>query len=277
MNISLKDPAADHLLKTRGYVILPLLSPEEQDELSAYSVRINPPFPRDRMFYSNMQHHDRDYVEDTRHFLTQFLWPKVNALLNNAEPIEGVFINKPPGMGVFSNHQDWSIVDEARVRTYCAWVPLHDVDEHNGGFGVLEGSHQFFKGFRSATTPWQYSGDEFGEVIDRHRTMLRVRKGEALFFDNALIHATMANDSDRDRTVTMIGMKPKGEVMLHHYQTEVENEVEVFEIDVNFFTTYDYKSRPSGYRSLGTAKNDVIDLSPTQLEEAVVRFKQQFQ
>ena len=65
--------------------------------------------------------------------------------------------------------------------------------------------------------------------------------------------------------------------MLHHYQTEAENEVEVFEIDVDFFTTYDYKSRPSGYRSLGIMKNDVIDLSPAQLEEAVIRFKQQFQ
>ena len=276
MSTSLKNAAADILLKTRGYVVLPLLTPDEQNELKSYSESVNPPFPRDKMFYSNMQHHDRAYVEDTRNFLKQFLWPRVDALLENAEPIEGVFINKPPGMGEFSNHQDWSIVEESRVRTYCAWVPLLDVDENNGGFAVLEGSHQYFKGYRSATTPWQYSGDEFGAVINRHRTNIRVRLGEALFFDNALIHATMANNSNADRTVAMIGMKPKGEMMLHHYQTEIEDQVEVFEIDVDFFTTYDYKSRPTGYRSLGLAKNDVIDLSPSELEEAVIKFKSRF-
>ncbi len=273
MNIQLKNPELDREIKAKGYVMVPLLNEQELSELTLRTKEINN-FPVTDMLFSNLQHHNKEYIDKARSFLKEFLFDKVFSYIENAEWVDGVYIIKPPGVGEFSNHQDWSMVDEKIARTYSVWIPLIDVDERNGTFCILEGSHNFFKGYRSSTIPWQYSGEKYQDIINKYRKPLKIKKGYAVIFDNAMIHATTPNNSNESRIAVIIGLKPTEEKLLHFYQTGQPDKVEVFEVDADFFSNYDYKSRPSAYKSLGVIDNEVINISPEEFENAIIEYKQ---
>lgn len=262
----LKDSEAQAHLDREGWVILNFFQPEEIGELVARYEAIHC-FPIEGMFFSNRSP-DEDYKQRVQEFLRNYYANKIERFFLDMVWIDGVFIVKAPGAGEFSNHQDWSLVDERKARTLGVWAPMLDVDGSNGTFCVLPGSHRFHETYRSPTISSIYAKDELWEVIDRHRKVLPVKRGQAVVFDHALIHATTANQSTKRRGAVFFGLKPKSAEMRFYWQDPREKKVEAFHIEPEFLYQYDYQSRPQA-KSLGHLSWSPPHVEPMDLETLI--------
>jgi hypothetical protein len=233
------------LLDRDGYVVFDLFSGTELEAfLTKFRALHNFPLP-DGMFFSNQQHDKPEYQQQARALLRTYFEEKLAGLFTNAEWMEAVFIIKPPKVGTFANHQDWSLVDERKYRSYGVWAPLIDVSDANGAFCIVPGSHKFYPNFRSPTIPWVYNTPELNAVIDESHELLPLRKGQAILFDHACIHATVPNNSPDIRPAVFTGIRPAAAETLHHYLDPETNTLEEYEVDGDFFFSYDYRSRPA--------------------------------
>ncbi|MEM7479605.1 MAG: phytanoyl-CoA dioxygenase family protein [Acidobacteriota bacterium] len=262
----LRDPAARAQLEREGWVIVDFFEPAEIDELVATFEALHD-FPVEGMFFSNRSP-DQEYKARVQKFIKRYYPPKVDQFFDDAEWIDGVFIIKAPGAGEFTNHQDWSLVDEGEHRSIGIWAPLLDTDAGNGTFCVLPGSHRFHETYRSPTIPSIYARDELEAVVDAHRQVLTVRRGQAVLFDHALIHATTSNTSRERRSAAFVGVKPRRAEMRFYWLDPEAQKIEAFRIERDFLYRYDYRSRPEA-PSLGFLPWNPPELSPDDLEQAI--------
>lgn len=264
----LKDKLFQQKLDEDGYLLIDFFDQAEVDQLeSAFEELHNFDIGKE-MFFSNL-YRNTDYQDKARITIRKFLSPKVDQFFDNADWLEGVFVIKPSGCGDFSNHQDWTMIDETKYRSYGIWCPLLDVDESNGTFCILKGSHRFYSNYRSCTIPWCYNTDEMNRIIDKNKTTLNVKKGQAIIFDHAIIHSTTPNQTEKRRGVIFLGLKPKSSPIYHYYYDKEQNTIEGFEVDGDFFYHYDYVTRPNGYKSLGFVKDPVPNITASLLKRKI--------
>jgi hypothetical protein len=100
-------------------------------------------------------------------------------------------------------------VDERRFTGVTVWVPLHDVDADNGMLHVVPGSHRFSSAVRVQDVDHSPFADLDRAVIEDHGRGVPLAAGEAIVFDNRLIHYSLPNVSDDPRIVLSFGMRPR--------------------------------------------------------------------
>jgi phytanoyl-CoA hydroxylase len=88
------------------------------------------------------------------------------------------------------------------------WIPLVDVDEHNGCMEFLDHSHTWGP---IATTR---QGDHLGPAVDvearGHKTVMRMKAGDAVLFHNLTLHRSLMNNSDDVRWSIDLRFAPTG-------------------------------------------------------------------
>ena len=105
--------------------------------------------------------------------------------------------NKPT---TFPWHQDSQYygAPTQHLHVVSVWIPLVDVDEHNGCLYVMPGSHTWglLKGERGADMNIRTFEDveKRGEPV-----VLPMRQGDILFFSNLTFHASKLNTTDKVR------------------------------------------------------------------------------
>jgi hypothetical protein len=205
----LKDEALNHHLFQYGYACFPLLDQEEVELLR-------------RLFF---EYHSSDQIHGLYISAYNISREKMYELDKKCKAIFSRGINanfwtdnfREPGTSfiVKANntnnelhpHQDWSIVDETRFRTFTVWTALQDINEHNGAMHVLPGSHEWIRGYRHITIDSVY-----GKVYDlawKHSKPIYMKAGEALIFDHALAHASKPNCSSELRICATYGIASK--------------------------------------------------------------------
>ena len=170
----------------------------------------------------------------------------------------GTFLIKPPGPNTaLSPHQDSAHVDESVSFSVYAWIPLVDTTIENGAFHVLPASHLWGNKHRSLNVPWCFSGYE-AELL-KLSVPVTVKSGEVCFFEGALVHSSPPNLSEQTRVALNYFIKPASQHFLHHFVDgdTPEGKVEVYGVDIDFFYSEDFESRPR--KSLFLRYEDKID------------------
>lgn len=183
---------------------------------------------------------------------------------------------KPPSPASALNpHQDASLLDEAhRLGLYC-WIPLVDVDEHNGWLQVIPGSHRLGNAQRTLNIPWQFRGQE--SVFAPHLVGLPMRAGSVCLFDAATVHASPPNRSSDIRFALNNFAKPCDAPMVHFLADESTSPgcVETWIIDERFYLTEDFMVRPgAAYQSVGERPAITVDLTDAQLDATLRQLAQ---
>lgn len=158
----------------------------------------------------------------------------------------GTFLIKPSGpKTALSPHQDSSHVDESSSFSVYAWIPLVDTTIENGAFHVVPGSHLWGNKHRSLNVPWCFAGEE--DSLLKLSQPVDVKCGEVCFFEGALIHSSPPNSSAQTRVALNYFIKPANQQFLHHFVDEKtpKGKVEVYGVDIDFFYSEDFESRPS--------------------------------
>jgi hypothetical protein len=155
------------------------------------------------------------------------------------------FLIKPPGPNTsLDPYQDSSHVDESGSFSIYAWIPLVDTSIENGAFHVFPSSHLCGNKHRSLNVPWCFTG-HVDDLLNLSTPIL-VTRGEVCFFEGALVHSSPPNKTESSTVGLNYFIKPKSQQFLHHYVNEETptGKVEVYGVDVDFFYSEDFESRP---------------------------------
>ncbi len=250
------NPEIEINLKEKGYLVLDLFTSDELKQLDSLSKSKRSDLEFSGLSYSLMQS-DNTEKEKLGTEISKIIESKLNLLLNHFQVFGASYIVKMAnGKEEFSLHQDWSYTDEQKYEDcYTIWIPLQNTTPENGCMYVLPGSHKFFNNYRSATLETsRISVLENSELSDT-AIPLEMKRGEVLFFKQALFHGSFPNKSSNDRVCAVAIIKNKN-VPLYYYQKANEKEVLRYSVNENLFInelkSVSQGNLPSEYSSMKT-------------------------
>jgi hypothetical protein len=214
MRVSFKDPALQEELRKSGFVRVRLFSHAEAAALlqqlmpegSLASTRPSEIGGLRLTYHSTSLDSDGAYRSRVFQTVKQAMEPALERLLADHRLVTGGLIVKTPGTGTLALHSDPTMTRERDVAALTIWCPLVDTDEGNGGLRVIPGSHN---------VTWQINGPGVREYYFGYRDAIHgwsrplpAAAGEAIIFDNRLIHGSPRNGSNRLRPVVMATSVP---------------------------------------------------------------------
>jgi hypothetical protein len=260
------DPVHEALFQRDGAVVFPLLNASEVQSLhDTYHAHI----PNLGMgFHATMFSRDVELRTRVDGAVRELLAPKVLPLLARYRAVVGNFVMKEHGRrnSEVPVHQDWSFVEEPRLRSLNVWCPLVDTTPENGRLHIFKGSHNFVRVLRGPYFPNPYVALA-QEIRERFLTELPLRAGEAVIYDHSLVHASPHNVSGQSRLAVNLALVPEEADLLHGYlDRSLEDwRPEVFRVDDAFYLRNIVGERPEGVESLGFVDGAIPQLSSAEL------------
>ncbi|MFN8016910.1 MAG: phytanoyl-CoA dioxygenase family protein [Acidimicrobiales bacterium] len=204
----------------RGFWTAPLLDPSTADRLrqAFEDLHVDPDHPR----YISVVHEPREQGAAIDRLLREAVEPLVADVLPGYRPFLALFLYKGANGGEeVEFHQDWTYTDERHHRVVTAWVPLVDVDERNGAMQMVPGSHRWAPGLRPSnavdrdepTVPHQ-------DAFRARAQTVRLRAGEAVFYDPGIVHGTPPNETPHGRLAFGVHLAPPGAQVVHARRDE---------------------------------------------------------
>jgi ectoine hydroxylase-related dioxygenase (phytanoyl-CoA dioxygenase family) len=233
----IKDTNAAKLLDEQGYLIQPLLNSQAVKKLLELYESTIPAMTN--LYYASIDCKDDAYKNAVDEGIRAVIEAPLKTLLHDFDLMTGNFIVKKPGKAsLVYVHTDWTFTEEFDGSPLVIWIPLHDVDKKNGALEVIEGSHHLVPKVRGPGVPNTLL--PYHEFIRRKwAKLVPMKAGEVMFFKSNLIHCSPPNVSNSTRVAIRIEVLPAGRKMIIYYQSpSSKDEVGVYEIQKNFFTTY---------------------------------------
>lgn len=227
------DPVHQAQYELDGYLVLPMLSPAEVKEFSALFEEIRP--PQVSKMYSNVLDQPYEVNKRVDDLIKSRLTERMAKIFINCTAPRATLMAK--GIDDESEcifHQDWTTVDElSDYQSFTYWIPLVDVDAHNGALWVIKGSHRLFKTCRSFNYPSACFG--FSPESEALATLLPMRAGEVCIFANTIFHGSKRNYSDSIRVTITGGILPAETPNIHYRFDEKTGLLDVWEVDHDFY------------------------------------------
>jgi len=220
-----------------GYVVIDFISAEDARLIAKKFYEIHTSIPDG--FYADAFSPDDKIKEEIYKHTDDVFQKALEGRFHNHKKLGSTFLCKAPGeKGRVGVHQDWSVVDESRYYSATIWVPTTDTNEDNGTLKVIPGSHKFFSAHRSNNIPTSYRGSEI--LLWENMVTVPMKAGQAFILNHAVIHASAANTTDKERLVIAYALTHK-EAPLSYYHQErnsKHNTVERYIMPDDFFQRY---------------------------------------
>lgn len=223
------------------------------------------------MFYS-LYSRDKAYRMRVHTAISEVLEPVLNEHFSAYKNVVNFFITKLPGASSeFYVHQDATGLDEFNFSPLTLWVPLDDITPQNGALTLIEKTHWFFSPFRGVSIPFPFKN--INETIKRYLNPVYLKAGEALLFDNRLVHSSMENSSKKERVAIVCGIFPKEATFRSCYHNgEIDSPIEIFEHGENYLLNYDHffyncTDRPTSGKVVEKINELFSEMSSDEFEE----------
>lgn len=252
----LADPELDRRLRDDGYAVVDFATPEQIEELLAIYHRSDS--GRSSGYYPSIMSNDAGYKAEVHRDITDLFWPTFERFLVGYRPLVGAFMVKHPGLDTaVPPHQDWNVIDERIHRSLNCWIPTSRIDATVGQMAVLPASHRYLRGLRgSPSFPTQWMGIH-QRIYEELMVDVHVDVGQAIIYDNRVLHGTPPNQSQDTRVVAYINAIPEDAQPIHYYR-DTDGTVTGFEVEPEFFHTFTLGDHPVG-RAFVTIPNYWID------------------
>lgn len=252
-----KDQALNEQFWKQGYLKVPFLNKVQLHSLRSLHQDLRPDHRYNTQdarvsYHFSFLDPNRAYKEAVFKGVQGIVAASMETHLNAYEPLIVNFVQKEPGKGEVPVHQNWNFVDEQSFCSISIWCPLVDVHAHCGALEMIPGTHRMFRNvLRSPSIPWFFR--RYDQVlIDEYLEVVPVMAGEALIFDDSIIHYSKPNQGDYDRTVVQVIAVPKAAQPKHYYQKKRLLGSAFYELDVDsdFFLDFhfDITKKPDGAR-----------------------------
>lgn len=216
MRTTLINPADEAHLDRFGFAVVDFLDERLIEELSAVHDEIGEaPDDPGMALYFGFHSKSTDYKWRAHNRLSEMLAAKAAETFDRHDIYLAIFITKWPGPNSgFGPHQDPTLLDERSFRGVTLWAPLTATGRSesgidNGMLHVVPGSHRFAQYARVRdVNQWIYAEVE-SEILTKHGVGIPTRPGEAIVFDDRLIHYSAPNATDTPRVVVSLGVRPQ--------------------------------------------------------------------
>ncbi len=276
------NPSLNQSFWADGFVHEPLLDSAELVELGVRFAQLRPhdgfdPTSIDGArctYHCTFLDSDRGYRRASDELVREVFADKLKAILPNYTIHCSNIYVKPPGLGRFEIHQNWPTIEEVDVPTLTVWVPLQNTDFGNGTIRLVRGSHHIFPDIAAASSE-RFFDDFQTELIDNYLEPVNVDAGQALIFDDSLLHWSGANRSEQPRVTFQIEMIPKDtQAILWIRNPSDPTMFDLWQIDREFWIEYPMESvlgTPEGLASAGQKPNPNRRITFEEFEEAMRR------
>ena len=265
-----KDEQLQTQLNNNGFVVLDFLNKEE---INALLNLFNAKHPNGvNGFYTSTFATDVEYRKEVDALIQAQMKRNLESYFFDYKIHCGSFIAKGADeKSALKMHQDMTLVDESIYTGINIWIPLIDLTTENGAIEVLPRSHRLFKTYRGASLPDIYDGIE--SSVYKLMKPYYLKAGQALIFDQSIIHYSPANKSGKVRPVinTFVTHKDAG-IQICYWDKVRKNEIEIFVQEPDFMVNFqnfghDIFSRPSIGRSKGFVPFDFPKITPELLRK----------
>jgi ectoine hydroxylase-related dioxygenase (phytanoyl-CoA dioxygenase family) len=264
------DPTLQAEFHENGYVIVPFISQPQIDELFKVYKDIYPDGVEGfftTTFANNVEH--REHVNRS---IREVCFQQIDALFTDYKILFSSFIVKAPGeKSRLIMHQDMTLVDEDYFSGINIWCPMVDLNDVNGAIEILPKSHRFYKTYRGSSIP-----DIYDDVKDEVMSLMQpcyLKAGEAIIFDQSIIHNSPPNLSDSERpTINTFVAHTDAKIKICYWDKEQFGQnIEIFEQEDDFLEKFEnfghnIFSRPSIGKSLGLFPYTFPKLTKEQIE-----------
>lgn len=265
--IFVKDSDFEHFDRF-GYVKTPLLNASEIDALRGLYKSTESESGLNLGFYTSIWSDNVAFKARVNEGIQKILNSALAKVFKAYDAVFANFMVKGPGQqSSLQAHQDWSFVEEPEFYSVTVWIPLIDVDKHNGALEVIPGSQRLenYKRARFLNAPFAAHNDY---LIENYMKSITMKAGEALIVNSRTIHGSPNNLSDETRVAASVVLFPK-EAKLKHYVLDegTENQISEYHISPDFFTVYSCFDKPAGLSLVQTSTIEQNELNLSDLSK----------
>lgn len=265
-----RDPALQSRFEQDGYIVIDLLHPDVVNEINdAY----NKLLPNDGFAPGNGRYHctfvdtNETYKTQANELFKTYFNPLLEKHLIDYKILTGNFYVKSPGSGEFEVHQNWNMLDETRHTSVTLWTPLQDTTAQNGTIEVVPGSNKIVHNISTLHSGYFFRKFE-PALKEKYLKPVNLKVGQAIIFDDNLIHYSRANHSTAPRKAIQLECVPR-EAQLIFYYLDPEDQafIEMYETTPAFYLKHNIShviGRPP-MKYLGKLKNRNVFLSEEEL------------
>jgi len=221
------DAATQAEFERNGFVVRRMLNDEEVARARAQLAEVSSGRSFDRndcedSYYNSMFEREPEFQGRFREAMADIFHPKLDAMLADTRYFETSLLYKPPQSRALNVHQHVPLTERPFEPSVFCWCALDDCDEESGTLLVVPGSHLILRFLRTLQT------DEFfleyrDELTRRHAVAIPVKAGEAILFENSLLHGSTPNSSGRPRPIVLTIVMHEGAThMLYHHDASGE-------------------------------------------------------
>lgn len=153
-------------------------------------------------YYNSMFEREPVFQTRFRDAMGQIFHPRLDAMLSDTRYFETSLLYKPQNSRALNVHQHVPLTEKPFATSVFCWCALEDCDETSGTLLLVPRSHHLLRFIRTLQTD-EYFLDYRDEVTRRHAVAVPVKAGEAILFENSLLHGSVANVSGRARRAVL--------------------------------------------------------------------------
>ncbi|MCS6933621.1 MAG: phytanoyl-CoA dioxygenase family protein [Chitinophagales bacterium] len=197
--IRIKNIGNNHQYFSSGATIIPLLNEEQIGKLlRIFYTNFNPDnLP---LLYDTIATEPAHHIKKINQEILSVIGEPLSNALENFEIVCSIFIIKKPGNDSYLNFHIDPTMTYRHLNNMALWIPLCDIDEHTGML-CLDLATRNMVDYYTFTMPCPFAGYE--ETIRKHSVCFPMKSGEALLFDNRILHCTERNLSTKLRVAVV--------------------------------------------------------------------------
>lgn len=233
-----KNDSYQHEFEKNGYVILDFYTPDEVAFLGTLYKELHP--EDEEGFFPSTFSKDKEYRITADAEIRKIGARSIENYFEDIQVVCGSFIVKSPGeTSIMDVHQDMTLVDESEFTGVNIWCPLIDLTDKNGLLYALPGSHRLYPTYRGASVPTIYQN--VYDEVRKYSTPLYLKAGQAVVFDQSILHWSKPNLSTEIRPVTNIYLTNKeARFQICYYDKNSNtNKIEIFAQEESFMTDFE--------------------------------------
>lgn len=273
-----KDPDLQANFDREGYVIVRLLEDKTIKKLLSLYEEMYPHGVEG--FFSTTFENDPVHRKKVSQSIQELCKARLDELFKEYKVMFSSFIVKAPDeKSELILHQDMTLVNESKFTGTNVWCPLIDLDEKNGAIQLVPQSHRFYFTYRGASLPDIY--DNVKDCVKSYLKPLYLKAGEAVIFDQSIIHYSPRNKSETERPViNTFVTSANAKINICYWDKETSDEIEIFEQEDDFLENFEnfghnIFARPSIGKSLGKVKYEFPFLTEQVIEKELGKAESQ--
>ncbi len=262
----LKDEKLEAEFQQNGFVTIPFISAEEVELLkqkffdtlpnSGGQITADETGVQDsRLITYDFTFIDKnpEYKKEVFDIITEYFKPHMERLLADYRPIIANYIRKKSADGEVPLHQNWAFADEMKCNTISIWCPLVDSTIENGTLQVVPGSHKRFGKYRGPMVPWELDNIK-QDIIENHLVPIETKAGHCMILDDSIVHYSAINKTEGLRLAIQLICIPAEMPSVHYHMNPSKSmqEIDVLEVDVDFYMQFNPWKMPVGAKKVET-------------------------